>query len=420
MDHLEFSGDLERKVLAVTAAAKPKFRVLRTAALAAVLCMLMVTTAVAAGFWLERHVEVEPLGTYAQETNETSYMEFSLSESMDGITVHSMELNEDDYFLFNHGLLYSNESGFLRVREDYSLEKLESKTVQARLTKDGVEYAHDMNYVKTEDGIVSDQMFDYSIVDGMILVNLWHGNDRCWPVWIDIESGEWTDALEDFHNDDFEGSVRYAQLFRGGILLTCLAEEQSDVLYWVEQGSGEAVKVEVPDGAQSFVMEDELCYLAEDWKYFKTQGSWEFYPVADIPQTSDAMWNGLVTCVSGEETLQVYDLVNDTMYDIRDISAYDPWIQEDPQVDNERSGFNATRYSKDGSIVVVHSYDDMPNFKRVVDSIALLNTENGELKQLEIQSEHSVWTHGWLDDHRYGVITMDGEYRYLTVYEFDE
>lgn len=417
VDKLEFSQIKAARVRKLDQG-RPKFRLVRAAVLAAVLCLMLATTVAAAGQWLLRDVHTETLGTVQPDTQDTLELAFNQDAQMDDILVHTMKLNDADYFLFGSGLLYSRESGFLRVEEDYSLTSLESREIALRFEKDGFLYSQDLCFVETENGLVSDQMFDYPLVEGRALVNLWCGNQRCWPVWVDVSTGEWEDALPGFHAEDFAGEVKYVSQFRGGLMISCVAEARGSMYYWIEEGSAAAQMVEMPEGALDFVLEDELLYRDGDWNYYTTRGGWEFYPVEGVPKTSDAMWQGLITCVSESGTLQIYDLLTGEMYDIPDISALDPWIQEKSLYDPELSDFNATRNSGDGSIVVTHAYHDFENLRRMMDSIAYLDQETMELKQLEINANKGVWTLGWLDDHRYCVITEDENARWLTIYEF--
>lgn len=414
VNKLQFSDDLYSRVR-VSGQGRTGFSLLRAALVAAVLCLILATTAVAAGKWMQWNVDTEKIGTVEPDTEYAPFMTFTEDADMDGIRVHTMKLNRDPYFLFGHGLFYSNESGFLQVEQDYSLTELESRELSLSLEKDGFSYRHNLRFVETDHGLVSHQMFYYPLVDGRALVNLWHSNERCWPVWVDVATGEWEDALPNFHVEDFGGDISYIELFRDGIILSC----QGNANYWIAPGSDTAVKIEIPRGAVDYKVDGEIYLRDANGAYFKTQGDWEFHPIEDIPRTSDDLWRGLVTCVSDDRTLQIYDPQKGVMYNIPDISAYDPWIQEDPQCDPDLSGFNSTRYSTDGSIVVTHTYEDWENLRRMVDSIAYLDQETMELKQLDIEADTGVWTHGWLDEHRYCVISEDGICRWLTVYEFD-
>jgi len=416
VDNLDFSDDLAKRVRAADRV-KPRFRAARTAVLAAVLCILLATTVVAADRWFRQNVRIDELGTIAPDASKENLMKFEQKGDLGGILVHTMKMNEDDDFLFGNDLLYSHDSGFLRVEEDYSLTALPSKSFSMKLEKDGYTYVHDLCFVETAQGIVTDEMLDHLVLDGRVLVNLWDHNERCWPVWVDVSTGTVEDALSGFHVQDFDGEVRYSQLFRSGILISCLNDSQNNI-YWVGHGSSAVQKVDIPAGALDFILGDELLYRDADWNYYATRGGWEFYPVEGIPKTSDAMWEGLITCVDEMDALQIYDLVNDVVYGIPEISAYDPWIHADPQYDPFRSGYNATRNSREGSIVVTHDYADWANLRRMVDRIAYLDTDAMELKQLDIESGHGVWTFGWLGDHRFCVVSEDADERWLTVYEF--
>lgn len=409
VDHLHFSDHLAHRVRAA-APVKQRFRLPRAALLAAVLCLALATSVAAASGWLSREIGTETLGTVTQEEFESRYMEFSKNVDLSGVMVHTMELNEDDYFLFGHGLLYSHDSGFLRVGEDFALEQLEQKLIRASLFKDGHGYRYNLCYVEQNGGIVDNRLFFYDIVEGKVLVNLWSGVQRCWPVWIDLETGTCEDALPELSTGALNGQVRYAESFRGGILLSCVSDDGYSV-YWVNPDSTEVELMNIPArDVWDYVFGDEYFYRNADGSYFRMESWNDFSRLEEMPRTPDDMWCGLVSCMSGEENLQVYDFSANLCYEFPGVDA----VEKHGALD-----YNVTRYSQSGTIAVVRSYYDVVNSIWMVDRIGYLDMDTGECRLVYIQSEQNVWTHGWLDDHRYAVITEDGNTRYLTVYEFD-
>ena len=88
------------------------------------------------------------------------------------------------------------------------------------------------------------------------------------------------------------------------------------------------------------------------------------------------------------------------------------------KINLENEGYDATRNSTSGRIIIVRDVPDWSQMERRVDKLGILDMDNYCIRQITIAAELNVQTHGWLDDERYCVIYEEGLYRYLRIYEF--
>ena len=427
VEHLQFSEDLEQAVLNKAGRKRSRLRVTRLAVLAAVLCLLVGTTVFATENGGERFLRVREEGKLRNRFLNTNVMSFTHTEELSGVEVYQMELKPKGYYHFGQGLLYHPTEGFLKVTEDYALEALKYKSLEVRFEKNGRIYKLDMRYVETDGGICSDLLNLYPVKDGQILVNITAEGTHAWPVYVNIGTGEIRDALPEFTEADFlpekpesgyAARLTYTQPFRDGILISCLVSgirngntDSEALYYWIQNGSREAVKLDIPKNSIDYVIDDTLYYQDPAGYCYVLDENFQFTKVNASVETTDNLNCGLLTVCSRDGALEIVDVVTPAIYFVPDI-----------RVEGEKfwdtTGYNATRHSADGRIVVTHSYTDWEEENRPLDSIAYLDQAAGELRQLYIETDCHVQTHGWLDDNRYCVIYEDGLKRFLSIYEF--
>ena len=424
VEHLEFSDRLHDAVMNRVTAPKRSYRMLRMAAIAAVIVCLMATTVFATSSEFRTWtISLLNLGNSRKEMKDATTMEFTHEEAIDGVSIYYMELDKDNYF-FVHGMLSSPQTGYLHVTEDYQLVPMEMKQFTATLKKNGRVYKESLNYVETEAGIISSIKSILSKnEDGEIFLNSTDGNSNQWPVYVNFETGEIRDALPDWTEDDFSGRICYSWELKDGILISTLDDANPDAgnnLYWVGKDAEEAVEITLPEQEYGWYCENgELYSKNVHGHLFKLNDDFEF-ELLYAYETGDDLTNGLYTVATEEGKLAIIDVYRSQIYEI-------PECFVDPgKADGDRSrtgwdidetmGYNATRYDSDGRIALVQTELRSEEKRVALCKLGILNEETGELKLLEIENDYDGYTINWLDENRLAVIYDE---QYLCIYEFE-
>lgn len=429
VDHLQFSEDLEHAVVEKAGTNRPRFRVFRLAAIAAVLCVLFGTTAFAAEHIVERVIRIREVGRIRTDFSNAEIMEFSISDNMGGVETHDMELKPKGYYQFGEGFIFHPTEGFLRVTEDYQLDTLEYRSLDAHFEKNGRSYELNMDYIEADGGIYSNNLSFYQVKNDEILVNMTAKGSHGWPVYVNIKTGDCRDALPEFTEADFlpekltngyEARISYSQPYRDGIIISCLVSgtqsgktDSRSLLYWIQEGSEKAIKLDLPKNFIDDIINDTLYYQDSVGNIYVMDEQFQSQKIEHIEKSTDNLSCGLLTVCNEDGTLEIVDVSNQAIYHISNVEVANNSLWD-------TTGYNATRHSLDGEIVVTHSYNDYEANNRPLDSIAYLDMSSGELRQLHIDTDYHVQTHGWLDDDRYCVIYEDGLKWFLRIYEFED
>ena len=412
IDKLEFSENLAARVRA-KANKRPQYRMLSKGMIAAVLSCLMITTTFAAVSILrQRPARVVPVGTEAIELNDTSYMEFSMSDMTTGVRVHTMELGPKQQYSFRHSMLWNSNIGFHYITDDYQLQPVEMNRVNLTLEKNERIYNLDFTYVETEQGVISNHRSVYSKDEnGEILLNATDGNSDQWPVYLHVESGSIRDALPDWSASDFEGRVGYGYSLMGGILICSIVNEDQpnarNILYWIDQGAEEAKTINLPGNGHCQIEKDTVFYQNEAGQLYRMNEDFDFELICEY-MTMDILQDGLLI-VSVNGKLGILDAYTGELYVLEEISAF-RWDTVD---------YCAIRYGAEGTIALAKTEWRHEPERRVLCSLGVLDKETGELKLLEIEHDCDGYQHNWLDEHRFAVIYRLELGQILCVYEFD-
>lgn len=432
VEHLIFSDRLYETVVKNTSKPRYGFRLVRAAVLAAVLIFLLGTTAFAVSPNLrEWTISLFKLGTNGESMTDAQVMNFTVSEDMEGVTVHYLELNKADY-TFIHGMLYSEETGFIRITENYRLQEQETKNFLGFLNKNGRKYFLNLDYLETETGIVAHRKsILHKNEQGEILLIATDGSSNQWPVYVNLETGEIRDALPGWTADDFTGDVGYGYEFRDGILISTIVDEFKvvngesaayNLLYWIADGAQEAVLIELPKDEYSWYCENgELYYKNRRGHLFRLNNEFQFELICEY-ETGDDLTNGLYTVATDNGELAIVDVYSGDTFVISE-NYVDPGAPDENSGGrimgdiDETMGLNATRYSKDGIIALVQR-DLIAEEQRVaLTKLGVLDMENQQIRFIDIENSFDGYHSGWLDDERFAVIY---DSQYLCVYEFDE
>lgn len=421
VDHLEFT-DLYDGVLAKVVRPKHRYRTIRIAAFAAAMISLLVFGAFAADIDFKQiSVNLLKLGSVDADMGNAQRMEFQKLESADGVSVHYLELDIPGGYSFKNGLIYHQRGGIYQISSDYQLVPVEGNRIQNEIEKKGTKFYIDYQYVKTGTEIIVLNGAQNIIDDQTVLANAWSKDQYCWPVILNLETGMVTDALPHFSPDDFEGRTCYSEPFREGILLTTI--KSSDVfvdgvlnsynkLYYIKDGR-KLIEIELPKGNNSsFYCENNTIY----WKsgsgpLYQLNDQYEFQQIDEL-RTTDDLSNGLLTGRGTNNTLVVNDYYSNRQYVIDEITP-DRWDFY------ETTGYNASRYSEDGKILITYSFDDYEGRTRRITEMGLLDPDSGTLNMLETHSNFKIYTFGWLDDNRFAIIYEKGVRKYICIYEFE-
>lgn len=414
VDHLEFSNSVDLAAFQNVRRPRPVVRILRSGLVAALIGILLMTGVAAVGGWIYITVVSENIGQAQIDIGEATHLEFISTDNNDGISVHYTQLGPYSYF-YGEGYLYHN-GVFYKLDENFNVVAVESKSLTVSLEKDNRTYEKTIEYVQVDDGIVTATwgMEFYPIVAGEIHINLSVNTDTPWPAYVDLETGEVRDALPNLTDASFEGTIYRFERFRDGYLVyTGLLVKgggsyEDRRLYWVNTDEYVEINLDtLPSKYWDAIIRDQLYCWDEQGNLYQMNDDYSFRKVEEY-QKGDEIFGGLWTTVSEAGTLQIVDLANQKVYEITDL-----------EVDYDQVGFFdgyfAVRSEFDDVIAVVHRADrDYTAF----DSIALLDTSGGTLRQLSIDPSYYVSGMGWLDNNKFVVIYNQHGVRYMTVYEF--
>lgn len=422
VDHLEFSNDLYARVMEKTPEPKRPTRVLAILATAVLATVLLMSTVMAVGSHfqkapakIEHTVPVETLGTAKEEITNAKMLELTISKMTDGVTVHYMELDPVIQYSYFHGIFHGWTTGYQRITEDYTFAQIEMKTQDIYLDKNGRTYQTRIVYLDTENGVVTRSKEIYrKNRQGEILVNLYSPQGGNWPVYINVETGAYRDALPEWTAEDFGGDGAFATEFRGGLLVRTLVEGDTDdksVLYWVGPGSKEPKLVDIPRDGFETVFNDTLYYQNQKGYLYVMDDDWNFQLYANY-ETHDRLDNGLLTVNLKDGKVGVLDVLTHELYVFPDLDANKVHI-------DVTAGMRALRYGKDGRMALVQTQVDWEDMRQELVQLGVLDVERGELRMLEIPYDLEAYRVHWLDANRLGVIYKTEDRQFFCIYEFE-
>lgn len=429
VEHLKFQAIDPETIMKQTDNPKCGVRFLRIAVLAAVMVSMLATTAFAVSpefrSWT---ISLFNMGVSRQEMDDAEVMEFRHNEEVDGVSLHYLELDQDNY-TFYHGMLTSPKNGYLRITESYELVNMKKKLLTASLEKNDKVYSLELDYFETEEGIyTSGRAMIRKNDEFEIFVVLTDGNSHQWPAYVNLETGGVRDALPDWTTDDFTGRIGYAFELMGGILISTVVDEDTleegnntayNMLFWIAEGAEEAVVIDLPWDAYGWYCENNELYYRDGYgRLYRMNENLAFDLVCDYA-TGDDLTNGLYTVATENNELAIVDVYSGDTYVIPGYTV-DPGrsigvrAREGGEFD-ETMGYNATRYNADGRIALVQT-DWVPQEERVaLRKLGILNEQTGELKLLQIENEYDGYHVRWLDENRLAVIY---DSNFLCIYEF--
>jgi hypothetical protein len=434
VEHLQFSENLTDCVMKQISKPVRHLRFMRYAAAAAVMLVLMSTTAFATSpVFREWTLSNLHLGKSQPDISEAKVMNFTMAQDMEGVTVHYLKLGGLRYH-FVHGMLYNNRTGFTAVTDTYELKPVDTIQFRAQLNKNGRNYYDDLDYFETEEGIIDRRKSVlHKDKNGEIFLILTDGSSNQWPAYVNLKKGTVRDALPDWTEDDFEGRVGYAHEYKGGILISTVINDNVDfngksvndsMLYWIADGARQSKVIELSEDTYSWYVENgEFYYTNNEGHLYRMDDFFEYELICDY-KTGDELTNGLLTAATADKKLMIVDAYNGNRYLVNDYCV-DPgrylsgassrfgWELD------ETMGVNATRYGTDGTIAVVRT-EYIPNEQRVAfRELGILDINTGTVKMIEIENAYDGYRNGWLDENRYAVIYTRELENYLCIYEFE-
>lgn len=412
VNKLEFSNNLLQRVQAAQAA-KPRFRPVRIALLAAVLACFMITTAFGAiSTMRERPGQVEVLGMDTDTLAEAQHMDFSVSQLGEGAQKHYMELQPVHTFHFRHGMLRSRQGEYLRITRDYTLEPVELTQCRLTLEKDGQAYFLDFSYLDTQSGVLSNhRSVYYKNEQGEILLNLTDGNSGQWPAYFNPETGALRDAMHTWSEEDFEGRVCAGSELMGGILIEALVNDgqpnSRNILYWIASDADSPKILELPGNGLYHVENNTVYYQNDLGQLYCMDDNFTFRLICQY-ETMDYLQDGLLT-VSVQGKLGILDAYTGEVYVFGDLE-----VSKTDTLD-----YHAIRYGSGGTIALVHTEWIHDPERIVLRGLAVLDKQSAQLKLLQIENEYDGAQCNWLDKDRLAVIYKSELGQILCVYEFD-
>ena len=412
IDKLEFSNDLLHRVR-TSDRVKLRFRGVRAAVLAAVLACFMITTAFGAISALrERPGNVEVLGKDAEELGNAQYMHFTVSQGNEDVQKHYMELHPAHSYHFRHGMLRSEQGDYLRITQDYQLERMQMIEVHLALEKNDRTYYLDFTYQDTAGGVISDHRSVYQKNEqGEFLLNATDGNSSQWPVYFNPETGTIRDALPDWSEGDFEGRIGGASELKGGLLVSTIVNDglpdARNNLYWIAPGAEEARIIQLPGNGMWHGEHDTIYYQNDLGHLYCMDDNFEFQLISAYG-TSDYLQDGLLT-VSAQGNLGILDAYTGELYVFEEIEVST----------TDTRNYHAIRYGADGTIALVHTEWVHDPERIVLCTLGVLDKQSAQLKLLQIENSYDGGRCNWLDENRLAVIYQSDMEQFLCVYEFD-
>ena len=422
VDHLEFSDNLYDTVVKKEQKPRSCHRIIRFVAAAAVMITLMVFGTFAADLDFKKvTVGLKEIGSVEADMLSAQLMEFQKLESTNDVSIHYLEMDMPGGYSFKNGYIYHQKGGIYRIDSEYQLVPVEGQIISGQLNKNGDIHRVEYQYVSVNTEIIALNAPQNIMDDGRILAVVWTEDQHCWPVYLNLEDETVTDALPCFSDDDFTGRICYAEPFRDGILLTTVYSSDvfvdgvinsHNLLYYIKNGSSKAIEITPPRGNNSsfYCENDTIYWKAGSRPLYQLDDNYEFRQIDEF-RTTDDLTKGLLTGRSSDGHLMVCDYYNNVQYHFDDISP-DRWDFY------ETTGYNATRHSEDGKILITYSYDDYEAKTRRISRIGLLDPASGTLKMLDTHSNFKMHTFGWLDDDRFAVIYEKGARKFMCIYEF--
>ncbi len=419
VDNLKFSGNLYENVRKNCQPRSSGLSMARIGILIAAIVTLLGTSTYVIGTEVsDRRIVQQNLGLAEDNLPDSKTMKFTISDCFEGVKVHSLKLLPKRTYHFRHGMLYSNLEGFLRITEDYKLESVQTQKIDKTFEKNGRNYQIVFEYAESEDGILSTHRdIYYKNEKGEILLNGTDGYSNQWPAFVNLETGTVRDALPEWSDEDFEGRVGYGELFRNGILISTIVNEQRgsdgayNQLYWIEHGASEARTIELPGRKMMYYVENDTLYCRNlPGKLYFLDENFEFQVVSEFSSYDD-LTRGLFTVRTETGELGIHDVINGELYVI------DGLMVDYTDID-ETLGYNASRYDVNGRISLQHLDMNYEKSIAYIDMLGILNPQTGQLQILQIENGYDAYQNGWLDENRFGVIYKDGFCNYLSIYEF--
>lgn len=413
IDHLKFNRDLLDAVRAQTQA-KPRFRGVKAALIAAALACLMITTAFGSISAVQEHpMDVDILGTDSQELTDAEYMTFAVSTTTEGVQKHYMQLHHSRQYHFRHGMLWSGQTGYLSITPDYQLEQVQLEQRELTLEKNGRTYSLSFDYMDMGSELISNHRSVYhKNENGEILLNATDGSSNQWPVYFHAERGTIRDALPAWSETDFEGRCCGAQELMGGLLVTTIVNDgqskSRNILYWIGPGAEDAKIIRLPGGGVWHVENDTIYYQNDLGQLFCMEEDYTFQRICQY-ETYDHLQDGLLT-VSVRGKLGILDAYTGELFVFDEIEA----SKEDTM------DFHAIRYGKDGRIALAQTDWRHDPERIVLCRLGVLDKQMGQLNLLAIENEYDGYHHNWLDENRLAVIYNTGDWQILCIYEFDK
>lgn len=434
VDHLEFSDDLYGRVLQNVNKTRKPVRLVRLLAIAAVVTALLATTALAVGSYIkdkiainETPVPVQTLGTAEDRFENSKLMEFTVSQDMEGVKVHYMELdfsNGVTSYRFFESLLYGYtgyHDVYYRITEDYQMEPVQMQKTDAVLQKGELTYVfpYDYRYTITENGFISNYHGSRTVNEnGEFLTHVYLQNDIrtlypsdiSWPVYLNAETGQIRDALPQFTPEDFPNQSVHARSWKGGLLIYLGISGGHRDLCWIVEGSTEPVQFTIPEDGVWIPASDTIYYQDEAGNHYRLDEDFKLQPAA--PYNSYAMpGGGLLEVMTDEKKLGIYDLRTGDAYVF-------------PEIGVNRGSFTGsdayyTLRSVNGRIALLKKGRAFEPIREVLEQIGILDLESSQLKMLQIENGYAMTYCSWLNGDRLGVIYENGEHQYLCIYEFE-
>ena len=421
VEHLEFSKDLYEKVMEKAPQPKRPARVASVLVAAVLITALLASSVFAVSTMfgeppakVEHTVPMTTLGTAPENLEDAKMLELSVSRITDKVTVHYMELDPLMAYSYFHGMIYAWRTGYQRITEDYQFEQVEMETVDLYLEKNGLTYKSRFVYLDTEEGIVTKSKYVYQKNEnGEILLNLFAAPNYNWPVYLNIETGEYRDALPNWTAEDFHSAKVYAQSLKGGLFLCTLVEEEKgshNAYFWVNADTTELIALEFPEKGMDYIYNDTLYFQNAKGHLYMMDDMFEFRLIAEY-ETDDCPTDGLLTIVTDDGKLGVYDMLTWETYVFPEIN-----IQKGDL--DEISGYNARRYGKNGTIAIIQTTTNWDKLQTELLQIGVMDLESGKLHLLEINNGYECNGASWLDENRIGVIYKTEDRQFFCIYEF--
>lgn len=347
-------------------------------------------------------------GELSSENTET----FTMVEGMDGVSIHSIPVDLEDWSEFLNGVLISTEAPYYQVvTEDYQLEALPTETVEQTVEWRGRSlYLHfiytpaqgGLPTIPLEEGIECGYGYTNEDADAILM-------------WLSVEENESIDLPAIYHLDtgeltDLAAKIDVTELPENGYGSIALRNDflyitnssYSDFFYRASLETGAVEEVAAPETGTCTILNETIYWMGLNRTLYQLtdDGQWEVL-VSGLSNLEWSAGDGLLIGETEDQNVAVVDLFNNTIYELPAL---------------ELGGYTALRHSNGDLIALTRT---LGTNGLGIHQLGIISPDDRQLYLLDRESGTYDDVCGWLDENRFAILCQKDRQYYLCLYEFE-